>query len=121
MAKKRGAAALANYDQSLMSKNIEWVDMGIDGLINFIPGLPKGDAILVRGEPGTGKTISSMQFIHKGVELGEQCVYITTEETPKTIIRTGMELWSDFESLVESGKIRIINKRTYNIIPHCYS
>jgi len=38
-------------------RKIEWIDMGIEGLTDFIPGLPKGDAILVRGEPGTGKTI----------------------------------------------------------------
>jgi KaiC/GvpD/RAD55 family RecA-like ATPase len=104
-----GAAALKNYEQSLQSKNITWVDMGIGGLTDFIPGLPEGDAILVRGEPGTGKTISALQFIHKGVELGENCVYITTEETPKTITRTGKELWSDFEELVDSKKITIIN------------
>jgi hypothetical protein len=34
------------------TENIEWVDIGVDGLENFVPGLPKGDAILVRGEPG---------------------------------------------------------------------
>ena len=68
---------------------IEWIDIGVDGLEEFIPGLPKGDAILVRGEPGTGKTILCLQFVHKGAENGEKCVYITTEETPETIMRTG--------------------------------
>ncbi|MBD3351325.1 MAG: hypothetical protein GF364_07540 [Candidatus Lokiarchaeota archaeon] len=107
--KNRGASALKNYDESLVSKNITWVDIGIGGLDKFIPGLPKGDAILVRGEPGTGKTISCLQFIHQGIEENEQCVYITTEETPRTIVRTGKELWSDFEELVESGRIKIVN------------
>jgi KaiC/GvpD/RAD55 family RecA-like ATPase len=91
------------------SKNIEWIDIGVEGLLDFIPGLPQGDAILVRGEPGTGKTILCLQFMHKGVEMGEKCVYITTEETPETIIRTGTELWSDFPQLVESGQIQIVN------------
>lgn len=45
---------------------IQWVDIGIAGLLDFIPGLPKGDAILVRGEPGTGKTILCLQFLHRG-------------------------------------------------------
>jgi KaiC/GvpD/RAD55 family RecA-like ATPase len=91
------------------TSNIEWIDIGVDGLEEFIPGLPKGDAILVRGEPGTGKTILCLQFMHKGAELGEKCVYITTEETPETILRTGTELWADFHTLVENGTIKIIN------------
>ena len=41
--------------------------------------------------------------------MGEQCVYITTEETPKTITRTGMELWPEFENMVNDGRIKIIN------------
>ena len=89
--------------------NIEWIDIGVDGLEEFIPGLPKGDAILVRGEPGTGKTILCLQFMHKGAELGEKCIYITTEETPETILRTGSELWDDFPTLVENGTIKVIN------------
>jgi KaiC/GvpD/RAD55 family RecA-like ATPase len=89
--------------------NIEWIDIGVEGLLEFIPGLPKGDAILVRGEPGTGKTILCLQFLHKGVEMGEKGVYITTEETPETITRTGTELWPDFPTLIESGQIKVIN------------
>jgi KaiC/GvpD/RAD55 family RecA-like ATPase len=91
------------------SKNIEWIDIGVDGLMEFIPGLPKGDAILVRGEPGTGKTILCLQFLHKGTEKGEKGVYITTEETPETVMRTGTELCSNFPDLVASGQILVVN------------
>ena len=89
--------------------NIKWVDFGIDGLEQFIPGLPKGDAILVRGDPGTGKTICCLQFLYKGAKSGEKCLYITTEETPDSIMRTGGELWSDFPNLVKNGLIKVIN------------
>jgi circadian clock protein KaiC len=91
------------------TENIEWVDIGVDGLENFVPGLPKGDAILVRGEPGTGKTILCLQFMYRGAKKGEKCIYVTTEETPETIIRTGTELWSDFPRLVKDGTIRVVN------------
>jgi len=91
------------------AKEIEWIDIGVEGLLDFIPGLPKGDAILVRGEPGTGKTILCLQFLHKGAENGDKCVYITTEETPETVLRSGTALWSDFPSLVEEKKIVIVN------------
>ena len=91
------------------AKSIEWIDIGVEGLLDFIPGLPKGDAILVRGEPGTGKTILCLQFVHRGVERGEKCIYITTEETPETILRTGAQLWDDFPGLIASGQIQVVN------------
>jgi circadian clock protein KaiC len=89
--------------------NIEWIDIGLDGLEKFIPGLPKGDAILVRGEPGTGKTILCLQFLYRGAKHGEKCLYITTEETPETVMRTGGELWSDFPNLIRNGAIKVVN------------
>ena len=88
---------------------IDWVDIGVVGLEEFIPGLPKGDAILVRGDPGTGKTIVCLQFLYKGAKCGEKCIYITTEETPASIIRAGGELWSDFPQLVKNGTIQIVD------------
>jgi KaiC/GvpD/RAD55 family RecA-like ATPase len=91
------------------TSNIEWVDIGMEGLDKFIPGIPKGDAILVRGEPGTGKTISCLQFLYKGAKNGEKCLYITTEETPETVMRTGGELWSDFPKLIQNGTIKVVN------------
>jgi KaiC/GvpD/RAD55 family RecA-like ATPase len=92
-----------------LKSNIEWVDFGVSGLDEFIPGLPKGDAILVRGEPGTGKTIVCLQFLHKGAENGEKCLYITTEENPTSIMRAGGEIWPDFPRLVQNGTIKIVD------------
>jgi KaiC/GvpD/RAD55 family RecA-like ATPase len=94
---------------TMHKSNIEWIDFGVSGLEEFIPGLPKGDAILVRGDPGTGKTIVCLQFLYQGAKNGEKCLYITTEETPSSILRTGRELWPDFPQLVKDGKIKITN------------
>jgi circadian clock protein KaiC len=96
-------------NMAMQARTIDWIDIGVEGLLDFVPGLPKGDAILVRGEPGTGKTILCLQFLHKGAEIGEPGIYITTEETPETIVRTGAQLWSDFGQLVDDGFIKIVN------------
>lgn len=109
MVRKKKQVFDEGYLKALNSKNIEWIDIGVKGLIDFIPGLPKGDAILVRGEPGTGKTILALQFMYTGIKSGETVVYITTEETPETIMRTGSELWSDFPQMVQDKKFIIVN------------
>ncbi len=96
------------YDESdFAGSKIQWVDLGVSGLERFIPGLPKGDAILVRGEPGTGKSILCLQYMHKGIENGEKVVYITTEESPSSIVRTAAELWPDVPKLIEEKKFII--------------
>jgi KaiC/GvpD/RAD55 family RecA-like ATPase len=105
---KKGITALS-MEELTKKRQVEWIDIGVEGLLTFIPGLPRGDAILVRGEPGTGKTILCLQFLHKGAENGEKCIYITTEETPETIMRTGSELWSDFPTLVKNKQIVIVD------------
>jgi circadian clock protein KaiC len=91
------------------TSNIEWIDIGVAGLDEFIPGLPKGDAILVRGEPGTGKTILCLQFLYKGAKNGEKGLYISTDEDPRSVIRTAAEIWHDFPQLVKEGKIKVVN------------
>ena len=93
----------------MQKPTIEWIDIGVAGLTDFIPGIPKGDAILVRGEPGSGKTIVCLQFLYKGAINGEKCLYITTEESPESITRTGAELWPDFPQLIKNGTIKIAN------------
>ncbi|MEM3713222.1 MAG: ATPase domain-containing protein [Thermoproteota archaeon] len=106
---RRKEKSLPKLEQNESISGIEWIDLGIEGLTNFIPGLPKGDAILVRGEPGTGKTILCLQFLHKGAEKDEKGIYITTEETPETIFRTGKELFPDFPILIEKRQIVVVN------------
>lgn len=107
---KKKKAVQKQYDmKDFENSSIEWIDIGVEGLDTFVPGLPKGDAILVRGEPGTGKTILCLQYMKKGIDNGENCVYITTEETPKTIIRTATELWPEFQEYIDDKKFTVIN------------
>ena len=48
----------------------ERVPTGIDGLDPLIEGgFPKGSLVLLAGNPGTGKTIFSMQFLYRGVKV----------------------------------------------------
>jgi len=63
------------------------VKSGVDGLDEVIEGgFPRGSLIVLAGEPGTGKTVFSMQFLVKGVELNESGVYVSFAEAKNTLI-----------------------------------
>jgi KaiC/GvpD/RAD55 family RecA-like ATPase len=48
-------------------------------------GLPRRRATLVTGTPGTGKSTLAMQFLQRGLDTGDRCLYISTEQTPDEI------------------------------------
>jgi circadian clock protein KaiC len=65
---------------------------GIPGFDEILHGgLIPGRAYLVRGQPGTGKTILGLHFLSSGVEAGEKSLYITLGE-PAEQIRTNAEV-----------------------------
>jgi len=53
----------------------ETLDSILDG------GLPESRTVLATGGPGTGKSTLAMQFLTEGLARGEDCLYISTEQT----------------------------------------
>jgi predicted ABC-type transport system involved in lysophospholipase L1 biosynthesis ATPase subunit len=50
--------------------------IGVDGIDALIEGgVPRGAAVLVAGEAGSGKSVLCMQFILAGIREGEPGVY----------------------------------------------
>jgi circadian clock protein KaiC len=83
---------------------MEKVKTGIEKLDTLLyGGFPKGRAYLISGEPGTGKTIFTLQFLKKGIELGERCIYISIDEKPEHIIKNAESLGWDLQSYLNKG------------------
>ncbi|WP_435195289.1 ATPase domain-containing protein [Natronomonas sp. EA1] len=58
------------------------VPIGDDVLDRMLRGgLPRKRAVLVSGTPGTGKTTLGMQFLQTGLDAGERCLFVSTEQT----------------------------------------
>lgn len=60
---------------------------GIDGLDDILEGgLPENHIYLAEGEPGTGKTTLSLQFLREGARRGETVLYVTLSETKNELL-----------------------------------
>src|SRR4051812_930352 len=67
-------------------KIIERSSTGISGLDDILGGgLPCRRLYLVEGDPGSGKTTLSLQFLRDGVKRKEKCLYVTLSETSEEL------------------------------------
>ncbi len=79
---------------------------GVEGLDVMLGGgvLP-GDATLVAGSPGTGKTTLGLHFVAAGVAAGEPGVFVTFEYLPQQIYRDAeakgfaLRAWDDADTV----------------------
>lgn len=78
----------------------------LDGLLNG--GFPSGSITLVSGTPGTGKTIVCFQYIGAGIKNGENCLYLTSDETIPNLLNEAEKFGFNFKSAVESEQLKLI-------------
>ncbi len=91
------------------------VPSGIDGLDSLIDGgFPKGSLILLAGNPGTGKTVFSMQFLCKGAkDYGENGVYVSFAESEDTLFHNMSKLFGyDLKTMEGDGKVKVLDFTT---------
>jgi len=92
-----------------MSSTINRVKTGIPGMDKLMEGgIPEGSVVLLSGGAGCGKTTFSCQFIMEGLNMGENCLYITLEESPEDIKKDALQFGWDFSKHESSGAFRIM-------------
>lgn len=100
---------LIQSESSNMRSKIERVKTGVNGLDNVISGgLPKGTITLVSGPPGSGKTILCCQFLYKGFEEGDKCLFLTLDKKAEGVLNQIKELGLNFQPGIESGQIKFL-------------
>jgi len=72
-------------------------------------GLPKGRSTLVAGTAGSAKTVFAMQFLVKGIEAGENGVFVTFEETPVDLRRNMLSLGWECARMEEERKLAFVD------------
>jgi len=84
------------------------VPSGIPGLDDLMGGgARQGDASLVTGPSGVGKTILGMRWLMRGIEQGEHCLYVTFQDTGAQLTTVAAGFGWDFEAYRESGQLVI--------------
>ena len=72
-------------------------------------GFMSGDAVLISGPAGTGKTNLALQFLYNGATMfQENGMYISFEEMPDQIYRDAMSIGMDLRKLEAENKIRLV-------------
>ena len=92
----------------------ERVSTGISGLDPLVGGgFLTGKVYLVSGEAGTGKTIFGMQFLYQGLILGENGIYVSTNNKPSQIIVDAESLGWDFRKYARERKLGLLDIAPY--------
>lgn len=85
------------------------VNTGLDKLDELLSGgFPSNSITLVSGTPGSGKTIMCFHYIAEGLNKGEKCLYLTSDERVKNILKQATELGFDFRSAADSGQLKFM-------------
>ncbi len=68
-----------------------------------------GDAVLLAGSAGTGKTTMGLQYLVNGItQYQENGIYLTFEQLPDQIYRDAANFGWDLKKMEAEGKLRVI-------------
>jgi circadian clock protein KaiC len=90
------------------------IPTGIGGLDRLIEGgLRQGRTYLVVGEPGTGKTVLSLQFLMNGLRARQKGLYVAIDEKPVEVIDQAASLGWDLTPYIESKEFLVLDASAY--------
>src|SRR5438093_5663951 len=111
MSTPRPKTGSSEFDQLFSSRIAEGgrVKTGIVELDEMLRGgFMPGDAVMLAGSAGTGKTTLALQYLVNGVKRGAPGIYVTFEELPDQIYRDAKNFGWDLRKMEEEDKFRVI-------------
>ena len=96
--------------------NAERQGSGVPGLDEMLGGgIPRGDAVMIAGPAGSGKTTFATQFIFEGLRAGEGVVVAVFEEYPEEYLARAAARGHDIEAALATGKLKLIYLRPLDL------
>jgi len=105
-----GGGASDEFGDEDFESEIPRIDIGIEGLDQMIQGgIRRRHLIVSIGSAGTGKTTFGLQFLHHGLENGENCVFITLEQSHTDIMDTANDRDWEFDRYEAADQLAVID------------
>jgi circadian clock protein KaiC len=99
-----------------LPRRTERLSTGVPGLDAMTGGgYPAGDAVLITGPAGSGKTTFAAQFLAEGLAQDEAGVAVVFEEYPEAYIARAKTLGLDLSGMIERGKLAILYLRPLDL------
>jgi circadian clock protein KaiC len=94
----------------------ELISTGVAGLDDMLGGgTLRGNALLVAGPVGSGKTTLAVQFVAEGVKRGERGVVVIFEETIPKYVDQAKALGHDLDAMVQQGMLELVYVRPLDL------
>jgi circadian clock protein KaiC len=94
----------------------ELISIGVAGLDEMLGGgTLRGNAVLVAGPVGSGKTTIAVQFIAEGVKQDEKGVVVIFEETAPKYLDQAKSLGIDLEAMSQRGMVEVVYVRPLDL------
>lgn len=85
------------------------IGFGIEGWDRLTNGgVARGSTTALLGNPGVGKTLMGLHFIHDGLQRGEPCLIVGFYESPARLMEKARSVGLDLRSHFDSGALQII-------------
>ncbi len=81
---------------------------GLNGLLDG--GINENSTTVVIGMSGAGKTTFATQFIRRGLEAGQEGIFVSLDENKEQIIKEAIEMgWTEILNFIEDEKLVFID------------
>lgn len=85
---------------------------GVPGLDDMMGGgIPEGDAVMLTGPAGSGKTTFASQFVAQGLIEGNNCVVAVFEEYPEAYLARAKSGSVDFGEMIAANRLAVVYLR----------
>ncbi|MDB4908562.1 MAG: protein kinase [Gemmatimonadetes bacterium] len=89
---------------------------GVPGLDEHMGGgIPSGDAVMLAGPAGSGKTTFATQFAAEGLRQGEGVVIVVFEEYPEEYLARAKARNQDMEASIAAGNLEVLYLRPLDL------
>jgi circadian clock protein KaiC len=94
----------------------ELISTGVPGLDDMLGGgTLRGNAVLIAGPVGSGKTTTAVHFLMEGARLQEPGVLVIFEETKPKYLDQAKSFGFDLEKLVKEGLLEVVYVRPLDL------